>query len=75
MKAEKVGNTLRHEDKLRLLITKLEASRGEPQVFALIRKRALAARQELITQRDLAGMNKDTQQNAKLVEAAFPIPN
>ena len=75
MKAEKVGNTLRQEDKLRLLLTQLEASRGDPQVFALIRARALEARQDLITQRDLAGLNKDSHLNARLVEAAFPIPN
>lgn len=75
MQGEKVGQTLRTEEKLRRLITKLEGSRGgDPQVFALIRKRALAARQDLVTQRDLAGMNKDSQENARIVEAAFPIP-
>ena len=74
MQGEKVGQTLRTEEKLRRLITKLEGSRGDPAVFALIRKRALAARQDLVTQRDLAGMNKDLQENARIVEAAFPIP-
>ena len=72
--AEKVGNAVALEDRLRSLIRKCDAHRGDRTLFNAIRKRALVARQELITQREAAGLAKDPQMNAEAVEAMFQIP-
>eukprot|EP00040_Diaphanoeca_grandis_P027000 m.152430 g.152430 ORF g.152430 m.152430 type:complete len:162 (-) comp30806_c1_seq1:350-835(-) len=73
-KAERVSNTLNQEDKLRKLIKQCKESRDNPEIFNSIRKQALQARQQLITQREASGMAKNSQLNATTVEATFPIP-
>jgi len=71
---ERVHNTMKLEDKLRMIITKCEENRGDAKLFNAIRKRAIATRHELIVQREAAGMAKNSVQNAATVEATFPIP-
>ena len=71
---ERVSNAMKLEDKLRLLIKKCNENRGDTKLFNAIRKRALAARQDLIVQREAAGMAKNSALNAETVERTFPIP-
>mmetsp|Transcript_32747 Transcript_32747/g.64888 ORF Transcript_32747/g.64888 Transcript_32747/m.64888 type:complete len:147 (+) Transcript_32747:60-500(+) len=71
---ERVSNAMKLEDKLRLLIKKCSENRGDTKLFNAIRKRALAARQDLIVQREAAGMAKNSALNAETVERTFPIP-
>jgi len=73
---ERVHNSKKLEDKLRMLIEKCNETRGgdNTKLFNAIRKRAMATRQELIVQREAAGMAKNSVQNAEMVEATFPIP-
>jgi hypothetical protein len=73
-KAARVQNASSLSDRVRNLIAKCDAHRGNATLFNAIRKRALAARQELIAQREAAGLAKDGQANAAAVEATFPIP-
>jgi len=71
---ERVHNAMKLENKLRTLIAKCKENRGDAKLFNAIRKRAIATRQELIVQREAAGMAKNSQQNTATVEATFPIP-
>jgi len=71
---ERVAGASRMEDKLKVLIDKCKQNTSDPKIYDALRKRALAARQELIVQREAAGMAKDSTINAASVEAAFPIP-
>ena len=73
LQGERISNAVKMEDRLRQLIIKVNESREHPNpmVYKAVRKKALDIRQDLITQREAAGMNKDA---AALVEAMFPIP-
>eukprot|EP00588_Corethron_pennatum_P000026 CAMPEP_0194294412 /NCGR_PEP_ID=MMETSP0169-20130528/50594_1 /TAXON_ID=218684 /ORGANISM="Corethron pennatum, Strain L29A3" /LENGTH=109 /DNA_ID=CAMNT_0039043261 /DNA_START=1 /DNA_END=330 /DNA_ORIENTATION=+ len=70
---ERVSNAMKLEEKLRSLITKCSENRGDTELFNATRKRALAARQDLIVQREAAGMAKNAALNAETVEDV-PIP-
>jgi len=72
--SERVSNAVKLEDKLRLLIQKCHENRGDKKLFNAIRRRALAARQDLTVQREAAGMAKNSVINAETVERTFPIP-
>lgn len=48
--------------------------RHDRKLFNAIRKRAVAARQELIAQREAAGLVKDSQANSETIHLLFPIP-
>lgn len=75
--SERVSNAVKLEERLRQLIAKAGAARGKAtdsmgrKVYSAVRKKCLEARQDLITQREAAGMATDA---ASSVEAAFPIP-
>ena len=75
LQGERIANAAKMEDRLRQLIVKVNESReleySHPMVYKAVRKKALDVMQDLITQREAAGMNKDA---AALVEAMFPIP-
>jgi 5'-deoxynucleotidase YfbR-like HD superfamily hydrolase len=77
MDAEKVHNAIKLEDKLKMLIQKCNEARSGAvdtrgrTLYSALRKKALQTRQDLITQREAAGMLSDA---AGIVEAAFPIP-
>ena len=53
-KMERVANALTSEDRLKTLIAKCEAHSHDRKLFNAIRKRAVAARQELIAQREVS---------------------
>lgn len=72
--SERVHNAMKLEDKLKMLIKKCNENRGDRKLFNAIRTRAMTARQELIVQREAAGMAKNSVLNAETVEATFPIP-
>jgi hypothetical protein len=75
--SEKVHNAIKLEDKLKLMIQKCHEARSGAvdtrgrKLYSALRKKALQTRQDLITQREAAGMVLDA---AGIVEAAFPIP-
>jgi hypothetical protein len=75
--SEKVHNTNKLEDKLKMLIEKCNDARSGAvdtrgrTLYSALRKKALQTRQDLITQRESLGMLTDA---AGIVEAAFPIP-
>jgi hypothetical protein len=75
--SEQISNTVKLQDKLNQLIQKAnELKSGATDqkgrmVYTAVRKKALALRQDLITQREAAGMATDA---TSAVEAAFPIP-
>jgi hypothetical protein len=75
--SEKVHNAIKLEDKLKLIIEKCHDARSGAvdtrgrTLYSALRKKALQTRQDLITQREAAGMLSDA---AGIVEAAFPIP-
>jgi len=71
---ERVSNAIKLEDKLKMLIKKCKENRGDAKLFNAIRKRALAARQDLIAQREAAGLAKNSVLNAATIERTFPIP-
>jgi hypothetical protein len=75
--SEKIHNAVKLEDKLKILIQKCDEAkpgavdtRGRT-LYTALRKKALQTRQDLITQRETAGMLSDA---ADVVEATFPIP-
>mmetsp|Transcript_12448 Transcript_12448/g.18625 ORF Transcript_12448/g.18625 Transcript_12448/m.18625 type:complete len:162 (+) Transcript_12448:358-843(+) len=74
---EKVHNAIKLQDKLKLIIQKCHDARSGAvdtrgrKLYSALRKKALQMRQDLITQREAAGMSSDA---AGIVEAAFPIP-
>jgi hypothetical protein len=75
--SEKMHNTVKLEDKLKVLIQKCNEARSGAvdtrgrTLFSALRKKALQTRQDLVSQRESAGMLTDA---ANIVEAAFPIP-
>jgi hypothetical protein len=75
--SEKMHNTVKLEDKLKVLIQKCNEARSGAvdtrgrTLFSALRKKALQTRQDLISQRESAGMLTDA---ANIVETAFPIP-
>ena len=75
--SERVSNSVRLEDKLKQLIAKANQAKSGAtdkkgrMVYTAIRKKALETRQDLITQREAAGMATDA---TSAVEAAYPIP-
>jgi hypothetical protein len=75
--SERVSNAVKLEDKLKELIAKANQAKSGAtdakgrMVYSAVRKKALETRQNLITQREAAGMAKDA---TSAVEAAFPIP-
>lgn len=74
---EKISNSIRLQDKLKDVIDKCHKARAGAvdtrgrMVYNTIRKKALQLRQDLITQKEAAGMMTDA---TSTVEAAFPIP-
>ena len=74
---EKVHNAIKLEDKLKMIIQKCHDARSGAvdtrgrTLYSALRKKALQTRQDLITQREAAGMSSDA---TGIVEAAFPIP-
>jgi hypothetical protein len=77
MASERVSNALKLEEKLRTLLQKCQDARSGAtdtrgrKIYSTLRKKASEMRQELITQREAAGMVTDA---ATVVEAAFPLP-
>jgi hypothetical protein len=77
MASERVSNALKLEEKLGTLLAKCEDARSGAtdargrKLFNALRKKASEMRQELITQREAAGMVTDA---ATVVETAFPLP-
>jgi hypothetical protein len=71
---ERVGNALKSEERLRMLIEKCRENGHDSTLFNALRKRAIAARQELVQQREAAGMAKNSQHNAETIQMLFPIP-
>lgn len=75
--SEKVSHAIKLDDKLKRLIQQCNAARSGAidkrgrMVYSALRKKALQTRQDLVTQREAAGMLADA---AGVVEAAFPIP-
>lgn len=75
--SEKISHAIKLDDKLKTLIRKCHDARSGAvdkrgrMVYSALRKKALQTRQDLITQREAAGMLSDA---AATVEAAFPIP-
>jgi hypothetical protein len=75
--SERVRNTVNMEDRLKQLLIKLNGARPGAvddrgrKLYNAIRKRCLDSRQELITQRESAGLGKDA---AGIVEQMFFIP-
>jgi hypothetical protein len=75
--SEKMHNTVKLEDKLKVLIQKCNEARSGAvdtrgrTLFSALRKKALQTRQDLISQRESAGMLTDA---ANIVDTAFPIP-
>jgi len=74
MMEERVQHASNLTDKLKNLIKKCHENSGNRTVYAALRNRAIATRQELIVQREVSGMTVDQQANAALVESQFPIP-
>lgn len=75
---EIISNAIKLEEKLKITIRKCHDAKSASMVDArgrmvynAIRKKALALRQDLITQKEAAGMSTDA---ASFVEAAYPIP-
>ena len=62
------------EDRLTVLLGKMNSQRGSPTIYNAIRKKAIACRQNIIVQREAAGMNKNSDEGRKVVENIFPIP-
>jgi hypothetical protein len=75
--SEKVSHAIKLEDKLKGLIQKCHEARPDAvdtrgrTLYSALRKKALQTRQDLITQREAAGMLTDA---AGIVESSFPIP-
>jgi 5'-deoxynucleotidase YfbR-like HD superfamily hydrolase len=75
--SEKVHNAVKLEDKLKDLIQKCNDARSGAvdtrgrTLYSALRKKALQTRQDLITQRETAGMLSDA---AGIVESSYPIP-
>jgi hypothetical protein len=75
--SEKVHNAIKLEDKLKIMIQQCHETRSDAvdtrgrTLYNALRKKALQTRQDLITQREAAGMLSDA---AGIVEASFPIP-
>jgi len=74
---ERISSAVKLSDKLNDLIAKCHAAkpgavdeRGR-KVYNTLRKKALQTRQDLITQKEAAGMTTDA---TSVVESAFPIP-
>jgi dihydrodipicolinate synthase/N-acetylneuraminate lyase len=74
MMEERVQHASNLTDKLENLIKKCHENSGNRIVYAALRNRTIATRQELIIQREVSGMAIDQQVNAALVESQFPIP-
>ena len=71
--AEGVSLAKSQEDKLTIILRKMDVS-GNKTTFNALRKKALELRQNVITQRDAAGLSsKDQDESRKLVEGLFPI--
>ena len=62
------------EDKLVILLKKLPALRSQKATYNTVRKKALEVRQNMITQREAAGLSKDSNEGRKVIEGLFPIP-
>jgi hypothetical protein len=79
MDQERISNAMKLQDKLKILIDKCHQHKGaattdNPRgraVYSALRKKALGLRQDLISQKEAAGMITDA---ANVVEQAFPIP-
>jgi hypothetical protein len=75
--SEKISHATKLQEKLKDLIQKCQNARSGATdarartVYNAIRKKALQTRQELISQKEAAGMVTDA---TNLVEAQFPIP-
>ena len=75
---EIISNAIKLEEKLVMIIQKCKDARSGAMVDArgravynALRKKALATRQDLITQKEAAGMVTDA---TSMVESAYPIP-
>jgi hypothetical protein len=72
--AEGVSMAVKQEDKLKILLSKMGQTR-DISVFNTLRKKALEVRQHIITQRESAGLAKDSNLSRSVVEELFPIPS
>lgn len=75
---EIVSNAIKLEEKLVLIIQKCQDAKSGAMVdargravYKALRKKALATRQDLITQKEAAGMATDA---TSMVESAYPFP-
>ena len=71
---EGAGHAKSQEDRLTVLLGKMSSQRGSPTIYNAIRKKAIECRQNIIVQREAAGMNKNSDEGRKVVENLFPIP-
>lgn len=70
--AESVGNTSRMQGKLERLLAGLNDRSGNAAEFNQRRLECISARQDLLAQREAAGLLQ--QQHIEAVEREFPIP-
>ena len=79
LQGERISNAVKLEDKLRQLIEKANAARARAtdaigrKVFTAVRKKCLETRQELIMQKEAAGMVGGAAA-AEVIERSFAIP-
>ena len=79
MDQERVSNAMKLQDRLKAVIDKCHQHKGaattdNPRgraVYNALRKKALLLRQDLISQKEAAGMITDA---ANVVEQAYPVP-
>jgi hypothetical protein len=72
--AEGVSLAKSQEDKLTVVLRKMATVSGNKTTYNALRKKALGLRQDVITQRDAAGLSsKDQDEGRKLIEELFPI--
>jgi len=72
--AEGVSLAKSQEDKLTVVLRKMATVSGNKTTYNALRKKALVLRQDVITQRDAAGLSsKDQDEGRKLIEELFPI--
>jgi 3-polyprenyl-4-hydroxybenzoate decarboxylase len=72
--AEGASLAVKQEDKLKEVMKKMNKVSGNALMFNTLRKKAIEVRQNIITQRELAGLAKDATLSRKVIEDLFPIP-